>query len=236
VVDELNTAFAGSGPQLQALIDSSSTLTNDAMNHLPQTTQLLRDATTVLNTQNQQASNITQFSRDLRSIAAQLKTSDADLRRVITTAPQLSEQVIGLLRETGPNLGVVVANLLTTTNIAVARKAGIEQLLVTFPLSVSAALTTVVPGDGTAHFGLALNVFDPPPCTKGYEGTQRRPGTDSGAAPVNNQAYCAEAPGNTIDVRGAQNNPNANKPVSPAKPAGVGKSPANLAQLLGLTG
>ena len=237
VVDELNTAFAGSGPQLQALLDSSTTLTNDAMNHLPQTTQLLRDGATVLNTQNQQASAITSFSRDLRAVAAQLKKSDGDLRRVITTAPQLSDQVIGLLRETGPNLGVVVANLLTTTNIAVARKAGIEQLLVTYPLSVAAGLTTVVPGDGTAHFGLALNVFDPPPCTKGYEGTQRRAGTDNGVAPVNNQAYCAQPPGSSIDVRGAQNNPYTGKATQSAvSPGAVGKSPANLAQLLGLPG
>jgi phospholipid/cholesterol/gamma-HCH transport system substrate-binding protein len=222
---------------LQALIDSGTTLTNDAINHLPQTTQLLHDGTTVLNTQNQQASSITNFSRDLALLAGQLKKSDGDLRRVITTAPQLSDQVIGLLRETGPNLGVVVANLLTTSNIAVAHKAGVEQLLVTFPLSVSAALTTVVPGDGTAHFGLAVNLFDPPPCTNGYGGTQRRPGTDTGSVPVNSQAYCAEPAGSAIDVRGAQNNPYVGKGAgSSGKQAVVGKSPVNLAQLLGLSG
>lgn len=66
---------------------------------------------------------------------------------------------------------------------------------------------TVVPGDGTAHFGLVLNAFDPLPCTEGYEGTDRRNGIEMDPVPVNTDAHCAEPPGSDTSVRGAQNAP-----------------------------
>jgi phospholipid/cholesterol/gamma-HCH transport system substrate-binding protein len=47
------------------------------------------------------------------------------------------------------------------------RLAGVEQLLVTYP-GLSAAAPSVVPGDGRVHFGLVLNVKDPPYCQNGY--------------------------------------------------------------------
>ena len=60
---------------------------------------------------------------------------------------------------------------------------------------------TVVPGDGSAHLGLVLNVFDPLPCTKGYEATPRRAGNEVADTPVNAQAHCAEPDNSPIDVR-----------------------------------
>ena len=42
-----------------------------------------------------------------------------------------------------------------------ARIDGLEQVLVTYPVNVSGGYT-VVPGDGTTHFGLVLNADDPP--------------------------------------------------------------------------
>ncbi|HEY8372885.1 MAG TPA: MlaD family protein [Pseudonocardiaceae bacterium] len=220
VLEELGTAFRGTGPDLQALLDTSTAFTDDAIEHLPQTLKLISDGRTVLRTQNEQASAITSFSRDLRLLAEQLKSSDGDLRRLIAAAPPAAEQITGLLRESGPGLGVVLANLLTTADVMVTRRDGLEQILVTYPPVVAGGYT-VVPGDGTAHFGLALNVFDPLPCTRGYEGTQQRPGNDTSDRPMNRQAYCAEPPGSPIAVRGAQNAPYGGKPAVPATRPGT---------------
>ena len=54
-----------------------------------------------------------------------------------------------------------------------ARLDGVEQVLVTYPDNVAGGYT-VVPGDGTSHFGLVLNAADPPVCTQGYGGTDKR--------------------------------------------------------------
>ncbi|NUT51974.1 MAG: MCE family protein [Saccharothrix sp.] len=250
VVDELDLAFNGTGPDLQVLLDNTKVFTEAATEHLPQTKALLDSGLVVLNTQAEQGGAIRSFSTDLRALADQLKNSDTDLRRLIGVSPQAAEQVSALLRETGPNLGVVLANLLTTGNILVTRLDGLEQIAVTYPIIVGGGFT-VAKGDGTgAHFGLALNLFDPPPCTVGYDGTTIRQGTDTTPAPLNTQAYCALAPGSATGVRGAQNAPYGGTPAT--TPTGdataqPGREPTtaraaeaplltSLGQLLGLPG
>jgi phospholipid/cholesterol/gamma-HCH transport system substrate-binding protein len=80
----------------------------------------------------------------------------------------------------------------------------------------------VVPDDGFAHLGLALNLFDPYACVRGYQGTIRRSGTDLAPVPANRDAYCAEPPGSPTDVRGAQNVPRAGTPAQ-VLPGGSGQ-------------
>lgn len=215
VVDQLGTAFANSAQPLQKLLDTTSEFTHAAQDALPQTVGLIHDGRTVLTTQNETAGEFKDFSHGLALLAAQLKTSDPDLRRLITTAPQAGGQLSGLLDESGAGLGDTIANLLTVSRITEPRQANLAQILVAYP-QVTAVAPTVVPGDGTAHLGLALNVFDPLPCTKGYEATPRRSGAGVADTPANAQAYCAEPPGSPTDVRGAQNVPRATTPGSSA--------------------
>ncbi|MFD9891130.1 MCE family protein [Amycolatopsis sp. NPDC059027] len=232
VVDETYTAFAGAGPDLQRLLDSSGSLTTAAMQYLPQTQGLLANSRTVLDTQQRQAANITEFSSGLRTIAGQLKKSDPDLRKVIDEAPQLGRQISDVLAKSGTDLGVLFANTLTTAQITSARTDAVEELLVAYPI-ISAFSPTTSP-DGTGHLGFVLNFFDPASCTKGYEGTQQRPANDTREIPVNTKAYCAEPPGSPTGVRGSQNAPYAGKP--PAIPAAPKQQeqPAGQNQLPGM--
>jgi len=79
--------------------------------------------------------------------------------------------------------------------------------LVTYP-DVVAGGYTVVPGDGTAHFGLVLNANDPKACTAGYGGSQRiGPDQTKNLPPVNSRASCTLPRGSSSLVRGAQNAP-----------------------------
>ncbi|MFD5245140.1 MCE family protein [Amycolatopsis sp. NPDC058340] len=232
VVDETYEAFANAGPDLRQLLNSTGSLTATATQYLPDTQGLLANSRTVLDTQRRQADNITQFSSGLKTIAAQLKTSDPDLRRVIDEAPKLSRQISDVLAVSGTDLGVLFANTLTTAQITSARTDAIEELLVAYPI-ISAFSRSTSP-DGTGHLGVVFNFFDPVSCTKGYEGTKQRPANDTTEAPVNTQAYCAEPPGSPTGVRGSQNAPYAGKP--PAVPARPKQTPqaAESAQLPGV--
>lgn len=217
VVDETYEAFANAGPDLRQLLDSTGSLTATATQYLPDTQGLLASSRTVLDTQQRQADNITRFSSGLKTIAAQLKTSDPDLRRVIDEAPKLSRQISDVLAVSGTDLGVLFANTLTTAQITSARTDAIEELLVAYPI-ISAFSRSTSP-DGTGHLGVVFNFFDPVSCTKGYEGTKQRPANDLTEAPVNMQAYCAEPPGSPTGVRGSQNAPYAGKPPTvPERP------------------
>jgi phospholipid/cholesterol/gamma-HCH transport system substrate-binding protein len=229
-VNELYTSFNRTGPDLQRLLDSSNALVSTAITQLPQTTALLSTGRTVLTTQSQLGPQITSFSRSLNLFTAQLKADDPNLRRLVTAAPPAATQLEGLIRETGPDLSRTLANLLTTVRILQPRLAGVEQLLVTYP-GLSAAAPSVVPGDHMVHFGLVLNINDPPYCQNGAylhqagDGdpqttwqqanvpppdpsnpiTGGNPQTNPGHFPLNPTVWCNQ--GGNVDPRGAQHTP-----------------------------
>ncbi|GAA2648830.1 MlaD family protein [Streptomyces vastus] len=206
-VDELGKAFAGTGPRLSRLVDSGNALVESASDSLPQTISLIEDSRKVLKTQADQGSSIKSFSRDLAALTAELKSSDGDLRKLIGNAPPAAQEVNSLLKSTSPDLRVLLANLISGGQVTVARLPGVEQALVTFPVVVAGSYT-VIPGDGTTHFGLVLNADDPPACTVGY-GTRRRDPADTSTRPANTDARCTAPRGGDTSVRGAQNAPGA---------------------------
>lgn len=225
VVDEAYKAFRGTGDDLGALLDAARDFTRAAQQNLPETVQLLESGGTVLRTQNELAGALESFSGDLQKLTETLKQSDGDIRQLINVTPKFSRTVSEFLAETGPGLGALIANLLTTSNLLLPRLDGIEQGLVTYPL-LAVGAQTVAPGDGTAHLGLVLNLFNPPPCVKGYpyakgqvDGNPStegyRSGSDTTPRPPSVNAYCAEPEGSPIAVRGAQNAPYNGVPVAP---------------------
>ncbi|MER7685235.1 MlaD family protein [Streptomyces sp. NPDC097610] len=204
-VDELGKAFSGTGPNLSRLVDSGNALVESASESLPQTISLIEDSRKVLKTQSDQGSSIKSFAHDLAALTAQLKSSDGDLRKLIGNATPAAQQVNSLLKNISPRLSVLLANLISGGQVTLANLPGVEQSLVTFPALVAGSYT-VVPGDGTTHFGLVVNADDPPPCTQGY-GTARRDPSDTSPREANTDARCAAPRGSKTSVRGAQNAP-----------------------------
>ncbi|MFK4221902.1 MCE family protein [Streptomyces sp. NPDC019890] len=204
-IDELGKAFAGTGPHLSRLVDSGNNLVESASASLPQTVSLIEDSRTVLKTQVDKGSAIKSFSRDLASLTAQLKSSDTDLRRLIGSSTPAAQEVNSLLKANETHLPVLLGNLISGGQITVARLPGVEQALVTFPLVVAGSFT-VIPGDGTTHFGMVAGADDPPPCRQGY-GTQRRDPADTSQRSANTGAHCSAPRGSATSVRGAQNAP-----------------------------
>ncbi|MEV2243315.1 MlaD family protein [Streptomyces sp. NPDC049970] len=229
VVDEFGAAFNGRGDDLQVLLDTSGEFVDAADEALPTTTRLMADGETVLRTQAEQGQALKGFASGAKELAAELKGSDTDLRRLIAAAPGATEQISGLLRDLDPEFGVVVANLLTTSEVAVTRQRGLEELLVKVP-AVVAAGSSAIDGEG-ARFGMSVTFFEPLPCTSGYGGTTYREGIDLSPAPaVNTKARCASGPGSGINVRGSANAPKGGPVPEPAEPG------SSLPGALGATG
>ncbi|MFJ5707180.1 MULTISPECIES: MCE family protein [unclassified Streptomyces] len=220
VVDELGKAFEGHGDDLQVLLDSGSAFVRAADRSLPVTTRLIRDGEVVLRTQADESRAIRDFATGARALATTLKSSDADLRRLLTVTPDAAGQVSGLLDDLDPSLGVVLANLLTTSEIALTRQRGIEELLVTYPAAVSAGATAV--DGGRLNIGMAVTFFKPLPCTSGYGGTRYRNGLDLGTAPaLNTGAACTSPAASGINVRGSAQAPEGDTAPAPYRPATV---------------
>lgn len=205
VLDELGQAFEGTGDSLQRLVDAGDLLTQRAIESLPETKRLINDGVTVLDTQRDTAGQFRSFNRDLADLSGQLRSSDPDFRRLFANGTQSARETTELLESNRSALPVLLSNLVTIAQVQSIRLPALRQILVTYP-NVIAGGFTVVPGDGTTHFGLATT-SDPPACTKGYESTQRRDPADLRLRPGNLRAYCAEKSSSGKNVRGAQNAP-----------------------------
>lgn len=204
VLDELGQAFDGTGESLQRLVDAGDALVAAATEALPQTLALIRDGETVLDTQRDVSGQFRRFTADLADVAATLRSSDADLRRLFATGTQSATVVEDLLEANRSDLPVLLANLVTVAQVQKVRIPAIKQILVTYP-NVVAGGFTVVPGDGTTHFGLVTD-SSPPPCTNGYQATDSREPSDITRRTPNLNASCLERDA-TINPRGAQNAP-----------------------------
>jgi phospholipid/cholesterol/gamma-HCH transport system substrate-binding protein len=236
VVDEFGLAFADGGKDLQRLLDSGDALTKSATEALPETVKLINDGRIVLDTQRESAGDIKTFSGNFADLTATLKSSDGDLRLILDRGVVASKELETLIKDNQGNLAALIANLITIGQVTTSRVDGIQQPLVTYP-DVIAGGYTVVPGDGTAHFGLAL-AHDPPVCTQGYGGTKRTdPSQLSGLPKVNTSARCTLPRGSAASVRGAQNAPGPSRSTNSTMPLAFGDQPVSpgMAASLGMT-
>lgn len=224
VVSQLGEAFNGQGPNLQLLLDASDSFTQAASSSIVPTDSLIGDGQTVLATQEQETQAIEAFGTDAQLLAQQLDSSDSDLRALITITPQAAEQVTSLLQDNDPDLGLTLANLLTTSDLASTRQPALQELLSVLPAAVAVG-STAITQNGPASFGLTLTFFDPLPCTDGYLGTSGSPGTtyrngldtSTPAPPLNVNASCTEKPSQG-EVRGPANAPSGGGVPTPATP------------------
>lgn len=217
VIDELGTGFEGSGPDLARLIDNGSLLTQSAIDALPETIRLLQQSKTVLDTQRETAPQIKNFATDFANLSETLQKSDADLRLILDRGVVASKELEALVKTNESDLGTLVANLITIGQVTTSRIDGVEMMLISYPESVAGAFT-VIPGDGSAHFGLQLT-FNGAPCTKGYEGTQKvDPNRTENLPKLNTDAGCALPRGSASSVRGAQNAPRPRSGVASSHP------------------
>jgi phospholipid/cholesterol/gamma-HCH transport system substrate-binding protein len=224
LTSELAAGFGGQGTNLQAIIDGNTALVRGAYATLPQTITLIRDGKTVLQTQVAESGALKAFGSNAMLLARQLRSSDADLSRLFTEGSQASGQISSLLASSSTDLGILIANLLTTSEVTQTRGKALQELLSALPADVAIG-STVINSHG-ARFGIALTFFDPLPCIAGY-GTKYRNGLDTTPGSLNTSARCSLPASSGVDVRGSSN-----------VPPGGGVPPAvqpGLAKLLGLS-
>ncbi len=214
-VHQLGTAFAGTGSDLQRIIDTGSSFIRTANRNFDVTTALIKDGNTVLRGQVASADAIRSFAHDLKLFSGTLAGHDKDLRRVIDNGSVTATQLRTFLQDNKVHLASLINNLVTTGDIVVKHLPGIRQILIVYPYVVEGGFTVVSKSPDTglydAHFGMVLT-NDPTVCHGGYQGTDTRPPQDGSSRPMNTNARCTE-PASQSDPRGAQNAPS-NRPAA----------------------
>ena len=205
-IGELGAAFAGTGEDLQRIIDTGNSFLKEADDNFDVTTALIKDSNTVLRTQVGAESSIRTFASQLGLFSDSLAGSDDALRQVIDDGSATANQLRTFLEDNRVDLGELINNLVTTGDVIVKHLPGIAQVLVVYPYVVEGGFTVVSKSPDTglydAHFGLILTTN--PVCHGGYESTDSRPPQDGSNRPMNTRAGCTE-PATQSNARGPQN-------------------------------
>ena len=203
-VTELGAAFAGTGEELQQIIDTGNDFINAANDNFDTTTALIRDSNTVLTGQIASESAIRSFARNLSLFTGALADADPAINTLLDNGSAVALR--RFIDDNEVELGDLVNNLITTGETVVRHLDGLEQILVIYPYVVEGGFTVVSKSPDTglydAHFGLIIT--DNPICHQGYESTDRRPPQNGSNRPMNEKARCEEPPAQS-NARGAQN-------------------------------
>lgn len=194
-VDELSTAFAGTGDDFRRFVANARTILTEAQRALPATRALLRDGGTVLQTQSDQALVISTALRNLDALTLVLSDRRGDLREILQDSVLAARELEPLFRGLRPVLPPLLGNVAALASVTSDRIAGLEEGLVTIPYALASAIT---PGRGArAHFAFQ-GTSDPKVCERGYVPPRRwRSPHDTSYTPMDDRLGCTQR-GNTL--------------------------------------
>lgn len=219
-VGEAKIAVGGLGPELSRFVKASTRLAIDARENLESLTTLIDQTTPLLNTQIDTADSIQRWAANLAGATEQLRAQDDAAADLIKNGASGVDQARQLFDRLQPTLPIVLANLVSVGDVAVAYQPNLEQVLVLIP-----PLTEILQGAGLAnrntkqgyrgaYLSFNLNVNLPPPCLTGY-----LPARQARAASLEDfpdrpegELYCRIPQDAMFNVRGARNLPCATRP------------------------
>ncbi len=177
VVDELGTAFKGTGPDLGKIIDTTTAFLKTADENIGSTRALINDSSSVLQTQVDKGSEIASFSKNLALFTDTLKTSDPDLRRLLVTGAPAAKEIRQVIDENSKNLSELINNVITVNKPIYENTQATRALFILFPYLIEGAPSVLYHDQATdnydAAFGVVLGApginMDPKVCTDGYD-------------------------------------------------------------------
>jgi phospholipid/cholesterol/gamma-HCH transport system substrate-binding protein len=229
VVDEAYIAVGGLGPELRRLVTGSTTLAIDARANLDPLTTLIDKSKPVLDSQTDTAGSIQAWAANLASISGQLRSQDPAVAGILDKGPGAADEVRSLLDRLQPTLPIVLANLVSIGEVALAYQPSLEQLLVLLPQGTAVTQAVGVHKRNTKQdykgdallFNLNLLIPAlpapiplppqqlPPPCTTGFlpAQQQRVPTFEDYPDRPPGDVYCRVPQDAPFNVRGARNLP-----------------------------
>ena len=220
VVDESYVAFGGLGPELSRLLKGTTSLAIDARKNLDSLTTVIDESKPLLDSQTESSDAVQAWASNLANITRQLQTQDAAVRGVINKGGPAAEETRQLFDRLQPTLPIVLANLVSVGDVAVAYRADLEQLLVVIPAATAGGTATVLPDKNikSSYPGLnlsfKLNLDLPPACTTGYLPPEqiRSPSFEDHPDRPAGDLYCRIPQDSALNVRGARNYPCETRP------------------------
>lgn len=233
VIDESYTALGGLGPEFTRFVNGATTLAIDANRHLDDLTALVDQAAPVLDSQTDTSDAIQSWAANLASVTRQLRTQDTALAGVLERGAPAADEARQLFERLQPTVPLILANLVSVGEVAVAYQPNLEQLLVLLPQGIAEIQGTAVANHNTKqdYAGMYLsfntgNINLPPPCTTGFLPAQqvRTPALVDTPDRPPGDVYCRIPQDSMWNPRGVRNTPCATKPGKRAPTAAMCES------------
>ncbi|MEO6470221.1 MAG: MlaD family protein [Aeromicrobium sp.] len=198
-VNELGTAFNGTGEDLGRIIDTSTEFIQAANDNIDTTKALINDSSSVLQTQIDKSGAIATFSKNLALLSDTLVSSDPDLRRLFAGGAGAAKVLRQVIDENSADLSTIIRNVITTNHPAYLNVQAVRALFILYPYVVEGAYTVTadsgVDENGkkvyNANFGLVVTP-QPDVCQQGYR-SDRRPPEDTADREFDITADCTDA-------------------------------------------
>src|ERR1700712_931456 len=208
LLTETSQAVGGLGPALQRLVESTTAIASDFKDNLGPVNDIINNSTPILDSQVNSGDAISQWAKNLNTIASQTAEQDQALRSGLQQAAPTADQLNAVFGDVRESLPQVLANLAIVNDLLKRYHAGLEQALVILPQGATVAqAATIFPGEGLLHVGLSLG--QPAPCLTGFlPASQWRAPADTSTKPLPDGLYCKipkDTPANV--VVGARNSP-----------------------------
>ena len=210
-LDESATALQDAGA-LPSIIDSSTSLVDEASRNKRATFNLIENSEEVLETQDDLHRKIRSSVRDFEDFTGALDDADDDLRTVFETGGPAAAEAIVLIRALSTTMPALAQDLAASGRVLNVYRPSLKHLLIVFPGTLEAQATVqkyyADQDYGESGLSFKLTVNDPPVCYDGFpEAFKQRNPEDLSFRPLPPNSYCKVASSDPRIVRGARNMP-----------------------------
>ena len=209
VLDEATAAFQGLGPKLSSLVDDAQLLLDDADKNYEETSSLIANGETFLDSQLSSSDSIRSWASDLNGFTDELEANDKAVRGILDSVPGAAKQIDGTLVDLGETLPVLIDSGQILGDTAEAYNAPIEQILNVLPRIYAEFLRSTYYHRGGPGLAFRPTANYPGGCTEGFPGSGKPLG-QRGSNELADQeypkgAYCQIPQDDPRVVRGARN-------------------------------
>jgi phospholipid/cholesterol/gamma-HCH transport system substrate-binding protein len=173
-IDAAGEGLAGRGDDIATILQSMARLADLFGDRAPEIENILRDGTKVGGAFVRSKADFAAAIRDLVIVSEALAGNTDELRRLLEGTNLTSEQLVGLIRESRPDLHQTIAELAEINDIQADKSDALKALFEFLPRGLGNVVKTFEPGTGMIRFGL---VTDNANHACSY-GTERRPPED----------------------------------------------------------
>jgi phospholipid/cholesterol/gamma-HCH transport system substrate-binding protein len=220
VIDESYTAVGGLGPELSRIVNGSVDLSIEARKNLDPLIALIEQSKPVLDSQTNTSDAIQAWASNLATVTSELKTHDDDVAGLLDNGGPAFGEARQLIERLQPTLPILLSNLVSVGQVALAYQPDLEQILVLLPQITAEAGATFVANRDTKqdyrgeYLSFNLNLNLPPPCTTGFLPAQQRRAAAFQDAPERapGDMYCRTPQDSPFNVRGVKNTPCETRP------------------------